>query len=123
MPRKWVRDAEWRKQPHVKDGPPPSLWWYARPDRQRVISAYLERASRGRTLPQDFPDQLSSWLADLHRFQNKKRWGQPNTHRYWSVPAYALDNGFVEPATLMKYMRELESIAIKLFPKDVPASR
>ncbi len=62
-------------------------------------------------------------MADLSKLQNKKRWGQPRTYRYWSAPAYALDNGFVEPATLMKYLRELENVAKQLFPDSVPSSR
>lgn len=123
MPRKWIRNREWQRQPHIKDGPPASLWWYRRPDRQRVIAAYLERASRGRSLPPDFEDTLGTWLSDLSKLQNKKLWGQARTYRYWDIASYARDNGFVKVKTLMKYLRELEKIAKQMFPSDVPSSR
>jgi hypothetical protein len=123
MPKKWVRNSEWRRSPHVKEGPPPSLWWYFRPDRQRVISAYLETASKGRTLATDFEDMLGTWLSDLSKIQNKKRWGQARTYRYWDIASYARDSGVVKEATLMKYLRRLEEIAMHLFPSDVPSSR
>jgi len=122
MPRKWVRDREWQRQPHVKDGPPPSLWWYARPDRHRAIDAYVNQCRRGRTLRDDFKDDLVMWLDALSRIQNKKAWGQPRTYRYWSVPAYALEHK-MEPAALMKRLREMEKLAARLFPDSVPSSR
>jgi len=122
MPRNWVRGPEWERQPHVKDGPPPSLWWFARPDHRRVVDAYLQQCKRGRTLPDDFKEDLVMWLGDLSRIQNKKRWDQPRTYRYWSVPAYALAHK-MEPAALMKRLREMEKLAAQLFPDNVPSSR
>lgn len=122
MPRNWVRGPEWQQQPHVKEGAPPSLWWYARPDRHRVVDAYVKQCKRGRTVTDDFKDDLVMWLNDLSRIQNKKPWGQPRTYRYWSVPAYALAHN-MEPPTLMKRLRAMETIAIELFPDSVPSSR
>ena len=120
--RKFVRNSEWQRQPHIKDGPPPSLWWYARPDRQRVIAAYLERAAKGRTVPEGFHEQLGSWLADLHKGHYKTQRKDARTFRYWDIPSYARANE-LKLATLMKNLRELETVAKKLFPNDVPASR
>ena len=122
MPRNWVRGPEWERQPHVKDGPPPCLWWYAQPDRRRVIDAYINQCKRGRTLPDDFKDDLVMWLDDLSRIQNKKPWGQPRTSRYWSVPAYARAHK-MEPAALMKRLREMEKLAAQLFSDSIPSSR
>lgn len=122
MPRNWVRGPEWERQPHVKDGPPPSLWWYARPDHRRVVDAYFQQCKRGRTLPDDFRADLGLWLDDLTSIQNKKPWGQPRTYRYWSVPAYARAHK-MEPAALMKRLREMEKLAAQLFPDSVPSSR
>jgi hypothetical protein len=108
----------------VKDGPPPSLWWYRRPapDRHVVIGAYLDKYRHGRTLPEDFKDNLEQWLSELSRLQNKQEWGQPRTLRYWSIPSYALAHD-MEPAALMKRLRELEKIARQKFPDSVPSSR
>jgi len=122
MPRNWVRDREWQRQPHVKDGPPPSLWWYARPDHRRVVDAYVQQCKRGRALPDDFKEDLVMWLDDLSRIQNKKAWGQPRTYRYWSVPAYARAHN-MEPPALMKRLREMEKFAVQLFTDSVPTSR
>lgn len=122
MPRKWVRGPDWLRQPHVKDGPPPSLWWYARPDRLRVIDAYIAKYERGRTVPQGFKEDLVRWLSDLSRIQNKKPWGKSRTFRYWDIPSYARAHE-MEPATLMARLRKLEGIAIELFSDSVPSSR
>jgi hypothetical protein len=123
MGRKWIRTKEWVRQPHVKDGPPSSLWWYQQPYRNQVIKAYLERAARGRALPDEFSEELKTWLSELSQPQNMKAWDRPRTVRYWSVPAYAAYLDTIKPATLMKYLRELENVAKKLFPADVPSSR
>jgi hypothetical protein len=123
MPKKrFVRDEEWMAQPHTKDGPPPSLWWYRRPDRHRVIDAYIEKYKQGRKVPKDFKDDIRQWLEDLSKFQNMKAWGHPRTYRYWSLPSYALAHG-MEKATLMKRLREMEQVAAQLFPDSVPSSR
>jgi hypothetical protein len=121
MPKKWIRTREWQRQPHAKE-PPASLWWYAYPDRQLVIKAYVAQCSRGRALPGKFKDELEIWLNQLSRSQNKAPWGHPRTYRYWTIPAYALANG-LEQATLMKRLRELEKIARQEFPDRVPYSR
>ncbi len=110
------------RQPHVKDGPPASLWWYQRPDRRRVLDAYVSQCRRGRAVPEGFKDDLVCWLDDLSSIQNKKEWGQPRTYRYWAVPSYALAHR-MEPAALMKRLREMEKIAKQLFPDSVPSSR
>lgn len=122
MPRNWVRGSEWRRQPHVKDGPPPSLWWYARPDRHSVINAYIKRYSKGSTVPEGFKETIVRVLDDLGRIHNKKEWGQPRTLRYWSIPAYALAHK-MNKATLMKWLREMEAVAKQLFPDSVPSGR
>ncbi len=129
MARKFIRDHDWQRQPHVKNGPPVSLWWHRRPapDRHLVIDAYIDRCKLGRKhkdgpLPEDFKDDLIQWLAELSRLQNKKAWGQPRTLRYWSIPSYALAHE-MEPAALMKRLRELEKIARQKFPDSVPSSR
>lgn len=123
MPKaKFIRDEEWQRQPHVKDGPPPSLWWYRRPDRHLVINAYISQCKKGRTLPEDFKENLVQWLDDLSQGQFKKAWGQPRTFRYWSIPAYALANG-MEKASLMKRLREMKNIAEEMFPDSVPSSK
>jgi len=121
--KKWIRNRDWARQPHVKDGPPASLWWYKRPYIQRVVDAYLARASRGRSLADGFRDELLQWLSDLNTYQNKKEWGAPRTYRYWSVPAYAAYKRMKNPATLMKRLRELEKVAKRLFPDSVPSDR
>jgi len=122
VPRKWVRDDEWQRQPHVKDGPPPSLWWYRRPDRHSVINAYIARYGRGRTVPETFKETLVRVLEDLGRIHNKKEWGQPRTLRFWSVPAYALAHE-MKKATLMKWLREMETVAKELFADSIPSAR
>lgn len=123
MPKaKFIRDKEWQRQPHVKDGTPPSLWWYRRPDRHLVINAYIAQCKKGRTLPEGFKETLVQWLDDLSQLQNKKIWGKPRTHRYWDIPSYARAND-VEPPALMKRLREMEKIAKKMFPDSVPSGR
>jgi hypothetical protein len=99
MPRKWIRDREWQRQPHVKGGPLPSLWWFRRPDHHRVIREYTEQCSRGRTVPEDFDDELVGHLDTLNRLQSLKPRGHPRTFRYWSAPSYALAHPppFVSP--------------------------
>jgi hypothetical protein len=87
-----------------------------------VIDAYLERAARGRALPEDFKHKLVQWLGELSRLQNKKEWGQPRTYRYWSIPAYALAHK-LKKASLMKRLRELEKVARQKFPDAVPSFR
>jgi hypothetical protein len=123
MARKWIRNSAWKRQPHVKDGPPPSLWWFRRPDRHRIIDAYINQCKRGRALPEGFKDDLVKCLQDLSKYQNLKDWGKARTYRYWSAPAYALAHPPLKSAALMKRLRELEKIAIQLFRDDVPASR
>jgi hypothetical protein len=108
------------RQPHVKEAAPSGLWWYSRPDRQRVIDAYLEKYSGGRTLPPGFKHDLLLWLDDLSRKQ--KVTGTTRTYRHWSIPAYELAHGF-KKGTLMKRLRELEKTAKKMFPDSVPYSR
>jgi hypothetical protein len=120
--RRWVRDRDWQRQPHVKDGPPQSLWWYRRPDHLKVVDTYLEQYGRGRKLPDDFRDEILTDLGILADGLYLKAWGRPRTWRYWSVPAYAATHG-VKPHTLMKRLREMEKVAIRLFPKDVPSDR
>jgi hypothetical protein len=120
--KKFVRDDKWQRQPHVKDGPPPSLWWYRRPDKRLVIDAYISKYRQGRSVPDGFKEDIVKWLEDLSALQNKKPWGQPRTLRYWAVPSYALAHK-MEPATLMKRLREMENIAKQLFPDSVPSSR
>jgi hypothetical protein len=121
MARKgWVRNSEWVRQPHVKNGEPASLWWYRRPDRHKVIDAYIAQCSRGRALPENFKEQIVQWLQDLSRIQPVK--GHPRDFRHWSIPAYALAHG-MEKATLMKRIREMERIAKELFPDAVPIGR
>lgn len=108
------------RQPHVKEGPPDSLWWYSRPDRRRVVDEYIDQYSRGRKLPNGFKDDLLLWLDDLSRKQKVS--GTTRTYRHWSIPAYELADGF-KKGTLMKRLRELEKVAKKLFPDSVPYSR
>jgi hypothetical protein len=123
MPRRrFIRDDDWQQQPHVKDGPPPSLWWYRRPDRHSVINTYINRYKRGRAVPDDFKGTIVQALDDLSSLQNKSNWGQSRTLRYWSIPAYAQANN-MQSATLMKWLREMEAIAKQLFPDSVPSSR
>ena len=98
------------------------MWWFRRPDRHRVIDAYIDQCKRGRALPERFKDDLVQWLEDLSHLQNKKAWGQPRTYRHWSVPAYALAHG-MKSGALMKRIREMEKIAKQLMPDSVPASR
>lgn len=123
MPKKrWIRDKEWQRQPHVKEGPPASLWWYRRPDRDLVIAAYLDRYKQGSALPEDFRDSIGQWLDALSNLQNKKAWGRPKDFRYWDIPSYARAHD-LEPPTLMKRLREMEKIAMQMFPDSVPPSR
>ena len=121
MPKKWIRTKEWERQPHAK-GRIASLWWFDFPDRQVVISAYIEQARRGRAVPDDFKPKLVDWLDELWKSQNKREWGQPRTYRYWTIPSFARAHG-LKPATLMKRVRELEEIARHKFPDRVPSSR
>src|SRR5690349_2680968 len=102
MPRKWVRNDEWQRQPHSKE-PPQSLWWHRRPDRQRVISAYLDQCSRGRAVPDRLKDDIELWLSELSSLQKTG----PRTYRYWTIPAYARAHRMQAPA-LMKRVREME---------------
>jgi hypothetical protein len=120
--RRWIRDRDWQRQPHVKDGPPPSLWWYQRPDHLKVVDAYLEQYSHGRTLPSGFRDQILLCLRDLSDGLYLKNWGRPRTWRYWSIPSYAATHG-IKPHTLMKRLRELETVATQLFRDSVPSGR
>lgn len=120
--RRWIRDRDWQRQPHVKDGPPPSLWWYRRPDHLKVVDAYLEQYSHGRTVSSGFRDQILRCLRDLSEGLYLKDWGHPRTWRYWSIPSYAATHG-IKRATLMKRLRELEKVAIRLFRDSVPSDR
>jgi len=124
MAKRFVRNDKWRKQPHSK-GAPGGLWWYRRPDRQRVISAYLARAAKGKKLAPGFEEELKSWLHELANDHNMHEWGRPRTRRFWDIPSFARHLGpkVIKPHTLMKIVRELENVAKLLFPKDVPASR
>src|SRR5258708_16495694 len=115
--KRFIRNSEWQRQPHVKDGAPPSLWWHARPDRRRVIDAYVSQCKRGRAVPEGFKDDLVQWLDDLSSIQNKKPLGR--TFRYWDIPSYARAHK-MKPASLMKRVREMEKLAAQLFPHSVP---
>ena len=88
----------------------------------RQCDAQANPGSRGRTLPEDFGEQLTGHLDALNRLQSLKAWGRPRTFRYWSAPSYALAHG-LKKAALMKRLREMEKIARRLFPDSVPASR
>ena len=85
------------------------------PDSMAVIEMYLYEASRGRTLPDGFRDQLLGYLQELSRpvKVNAKR------ERYWTIPNYARKIG-VEPHTLMKRIRRLGEIAQRLLPNRAP---
>src|SRR5579864_3468366 len=123
MPRKrWIRDKEWRQQPHIKEGPPASLWWYRRPDRHLVIASYIAQCKKGRALPENLKDDIRQWLDDLSNLQNKGEWGKPRTFRYWDIPSYARAHD-LEPPTLMKRLREMDKIAKRMFPDSIPPSR
>lgn len=141
MGRKWlgVSSAKYKKMPHVEDGPPPSLWWYRRqpdpswaddtpmPESQCVIDTYIRQCSRGRTLPAGFEKNLVRWLQDLSRPEKIS----PRRKRYWSIPAYALAHKLYsercKPSSrtkgFCKRFRELERIAIHLFPTRVPPGK
>jgi hypothetical protein len=116
----WLTKSEWKRTAHA-DGPAVSLWWYRLPttaQRDAVITAYVKQCSRGRTLPEGFRDELESWLHDLNTEQRVS----PRKRRWWTVPSYALANK-LDKFTLMKRFRELEKIAKRLYPKDVPVGR
>src|SRR5271169_4896312 len=125
-----VSSAKYWKMPHVEGGPPRSLWWYRRQpapawaddiptlESQKVIDEYLRQRARGRRLPSGFEANLARCLQDLSRPEKIS----PRRERYWSIPAYALAHD-MEKATLMKRLRELERIAISLFPIHVPTHR
>jgi hypothetical protein len=115
----WLTKSEWKRTAHA-DGPAVSLWWYRLPTAQRdaVITAYVKQCSRGRTLPEGFRDELESWLHDLNTEQRVS----PRKRRWWTVPSYALANK-LDKFTLMKRFRELEKIAKRLYPSDVPVGR
>jgi len=126
MVSRWIRDAGRMQRPRGMERVP-SLWWYQRSDRQRVVDAYLDRCKQVRTLRRDplaegFRGQLSTWLEDLNRCQNLKEWGDSRTERYWTVPAYAQANR-IEKAALMRHLRELEALAKAMYPDAVPSSR
>ena len=110
------------RQPHVKDGPPVSLWWYRRSDRQRVIDAYVAQCKRGRALPESFRDDLRQWLADLSRVQKKSDHAAASTERYWDARSYARAHN-LKPFTFMKRLREMNKIAKRMFPDSIPPSR
>jgi hypothetical protein len=108
---------------------PKSFWWYrseTRPpyddtptnDSLAVIDLYLHQCSRGRTLPADFRGHLLKWLQDLNRPVKIS----PRRERFWTIPAYELAHK-INPKTLCKRIRELEKIAIRLFPGRAPSAR
>jgi hypothetical protein len=130
MGRKWlgVPSGKYKKMPHAEE-PPASLWWYRRlpdptgfddrptPASRFIIDTYLQQCARGRSLEVGFESKLAQWLQDLHRNHEIS----PRQKRYWTIPAYAIAHR-LHKYTFMKRFRELEKIAIRLFPKQAPAS-
>ncbi len=116
--------------PHVEKGPPPGLWWYRErgqagiptADSRRVVDEYVRRYARGRTLPDDFDKQLIKCLHDLsnsHPIRARET-------RYWDLKSYARVHAKsfgVKPPTVMKWFREMKTIAAELFPERVPKSQ
>jgi hypothetical protein len=127
MGRRWLgfSESDFERAPHNNDGPPPSLWWsrLPAPKRQQVLATYIRNCARGGVkLPARFKNDLAQWLQDLTNVQSLKEYGKARATRYWDLPTYARAHGMV-PHTFMKRFRELEKIAIKLFPDRVPHSR
>ena len=124
MGRPWlgVSKHKYRRMPHA-EARPQSLWWYvnrAPADRNKVIETYLARYAKGAAIPEGLHDELMTCLMELAQIRTLAEWGKPRTKRYWTIPAYARTNG-IRPYTLMKRLRELEKVAIELFPARADA--
>lgn len=131
MGRNWlgVSNHKYHRMPHA-NSPPESLWWYTcqaaqawaddipTDDSLLVIGAYVQQCAKGRKLPDSFRATLLRWLQDLSREHKIS----PRRKRYWTIPAYALAH-HLHPKTLCKRFRELEKIAIRLFPHRSPRHR
>jgi hypothetical protein len=102
--------------PHAESWPE-SLWWYVHypGERKIVIDSYLAKYARGKKIPEDFHDELTTCLKDLSHIQNLKEWGKPRTNLYWTIPTYARAHR-LNPFTLMKRLREMEKIAKEMYP-------
>jgi hypothetical protein len=87
-----------------------------------VVDAYLKQYSQGRTVVEGFREEILRCLHDLGNGLYLKAWGRPRTWRYWSIPSYAATHG-IKGHTLMKRLRELEKVAINLFPDSIPSDR
>lgn len=102
--------------------PSAGLWWFTRlepAERDAVISAYIKQYSRGRSLPEEFREDLETWLRELSaRVPGRLR----HTCKYWTLPGYA-QHVRVSAPTLMKRCRRLEQIAMELYPEKIEPSR
>ena len=115
--RKWIPDDVYDRTPHA-DGPGASLWWYRERRAGRVIGAYIEQVSRGKSVKKNFKDELLGWLHELSEPVKIS----PRRDRYWTLPAYARSHGLPDK-TFCKRFREMEKIAKRLFAKHVPSDR
>jgi hypothetical protein len=117
--RKWIPDDVYDRMPHA-GGPGASLWWYRSSERRagRVIDAYIEQVSRGKSVGKNFKDELLGWLQELSEPVKIS----PRRKRYWTLPAYARAHG-LRVTTFCKRFREMEKIAKRLFPERVPSYR
>jgi hypothetical protein len=115
--RKWIPDDVYDRMPHA-GGPGASLWWYRERRAVRVIAAYIEQVSRGKSLEKNFKDELLGWLQELSEPVKIS----PRRERYWTLPAYARSHGLPDK-TFCKRFREMEKIAKQLFAKHVPSDR
>jgi hypothetical protein len=112
------RKKHYRGSSPVAKGPSRGLWWFIHyPSAiEDVVSYYLERYGRGKEIPVDFRVDLLSHLGNLSRAHKVKLYGK-KTARYWTVPAYAKASK-IEPGTMMKWVRQLNKIAIELYPEE-----
>jgi len=122
-----IPKKRWVRIPHALQRPA-SLWWYQTasprfgsqptPETQSIIQTYVAQCKRGRTLPDDFVDTLRFWLQELNAEQEVG----PRKKRFWTIPAYVLSHK-LEKGAFCKRFREMEKIAIRLFPDQVPPHR
>ena len=77
---------------------------------------YLQelRARNIKIFPSDFAEKLELWLSELTT--NQRAAGKP---QYWTLKGYAVAHK-INPGTFMKWFRNLEAVAKRLYPNRVP---